>query len=215
MPEKKSPARKAVRLGVAALLVAHAAMSCAAGARPIEYVDEERTHLLAFEDGQSISADIDPLRPSAKQREKMGEVTSALLEPCSTPAIRCVGSGMGAFAVPNDFSLSTRSYTAFGVVFTVLECVRQAAGRCQVAVIEADCNVASTVNGHCRVVPGGRKPDSREGWIQYFIYNEDFGVTALGWSAFELPITDRLKAARRGIDYSLRGEVGLLKPERH
>lgn len=103
------------------------------------------------------------------------------------------------------------SYVVAGTVFTIKQCILGVEDDCQVALIEGDCQFVRTVEGAepaCQVYAQGRSGSPQKGQIRYFIYNEDFGVTAFGIASDTLTSKDAMVRAAR--DYALQGEIGLL-----
>lgn len=136
-----------------------------------------------------------------------GEITSYPARDCSNEKYRCVLSFHRVYAVPRARLLPTDTYSVAGAVLKVEECLRGDANVCQVALISSDCQQI-TGKDSCLRLPGGRKAGVNAGPFIYFIYNEDFGVTAYGEA--DGPVQDPVK--RRGeVAYMiLRAKRGLL-----
>ena len=98
---------------------------------------------------------------------------------CSNAAFKCVGSWYYYFAVPRKPLTIGEQYTTVGVRFKVEACFREVVGSCQVALISADCK---TLYDSYRCSQDRVEGDSPalDIPVVYFIYNDDYGVTAFG-----------------------------------
>lgn len=179
--------------------------------KPIIYYNPSRTAHFYFDKNIAGFSLVPSKRPGKEEQDQNAEETNGIIYSCSNDAYRCLKSRWSVYAVPRTFALDIQNYVVGGVSFTVLECQKRTETRCQVALIEADCQWAVSEFGECSLVPGGRVVSPRGGWVKAFIYNEDFGITALGSVASHSSSDDRLTAARRAAVYSLQGSDGLLK----
>jgi hypothetical protein len=106
---------------------------------------------------------------------------------------------------------SHQTYEKHGVIFYVEECLRGDARRCQVALISGKCGHAPSLREmRCLPTPrGGVGSQAVYDYVIYFLYNEDFGITAFG-------ATDHLVATKAGrlaiaTQMVLVSPVGLLR----
>jgi hypothetical protein len=128
---------------------------------------------------------------------------------CSDAAHRCVRSWTHTLAIPRSGLKLRASYQKDHVTFVVEDCLRRDGDTCSVAVISGRCAVVNA-NGSCNSGKAGNASGSKFENVDYFIYNQDFGITAFG-------STDRLLTAedeRLGIASQrvLTSDVGLLGP---
>lgn len=173
----------------------------------VRYEDAARTQYERFHAGVWSTAEIAPRLPSETQRRHVVEVLSVDLHDCSDAQYRCVFGAYRVFAVPRETLLRNATYVVAGSTLHVEECFRGAGTTCQVALISSDCQERLAL-GVCKAVVGGRSKSNDLGPVLYFIYNEDFGVTAYGSSLDPLPSTEEMRvAASQSI---LKGNTGLL-----
>jgi hypothetical protein len=106
---------------------------------------------------------------------------------CSDAAYRCMRSWTHTLAIPRAGLKLHASYQKDHVTFVVEDCLRKDGDTCSVAVISGRCVVVNR-DGSCAPEKAGNVSVSKFENVDYFIYNQDFGITALG-------STDRLRAA--------------------
>jgi hypothetical protein len=137
---------------------------------------------------------------------------TSTVKSCSDASFRCVAIGLEAFAVPRRHLTPSDKYVAYGSSFSVAKCLRGYDDVCQVALIKAECYYNRIKKG-CAPTAAERTGDDASG-ILYFIYNEDFGVTAYGFAPLtgEPVSTDEMLAAAKS--RLLIGDHGVLKPQR-
>lgn len=135
---------------------------------------------------------------------------TSTVKSCSDVSFRCVAMGSQAFAVPRKHLRPSDKYVANGNSFAVVKCLRGYDDVCQVALIKAECYYNRIEKG-CAPTVAGRTGDDAS-WLLYFVYNEDFGVTAYGIAPLnDKPISaDEMLAAAKS--RFLVGDHGLLKP---
>jgi hypothetical protein len=129
---------------------------------------------------------------------------------CSDANYRCMKTSTEVLAVPRGPLSPDSSYAVAGTQFAVKECLRGLKNVCQVALIRADCpsiEILSATEIACEIYPGGR--DKAPGPITYFIYNEDYGVTSIGFPSAEGRSDIEIEKLAR--TYVLQGDAGLLK----
>ncbi len=144
--------------------------------------------------------------PSQDDDFMASEVVGEALVDCSDGAYRCVSSWTRTYAVPRRRLIPKDSYATDGVEFRVEKCIRGDDHVCQVAII----------GGYCRVAPvdhssSGNQPVRAANWryVTYFIFNEDFGITAMGVTPAPVKSTSAMLAiANQSV---LQGREGLLK----
>jgi hypothetical protein len=182
------------------------------------YHDPQRMHFETFlpDRRKNVSAEwaetgpIAPKRPltEADKDPWSSEVLVASLINCSDEKVRCMYSVNRVFAVPKAGFRPDSSFDAGGARFKVERCLRGTDELCQVALVSSDCQLRLP-SGECKLVPGGREASTAPGMVGYFIYNEDFGVTAYGGSRSALPTFEAQRAA--AVSMVLQGEYGLLR----
>jgi hypothetical protein len=106
------------------------------------------------------------------------------------------------------------SYSAGNANFVVEDCLEGDETVCRVALISSECPLPSAPTSFCEQsidstddIAGGGKGR----YFRYFIYNEDFGITAYGRGMHERP-RDKDGRLRIAADMVLKGERGLLAP---
>jgi len=174
------------------------------------YLNAERTTFFVVSGGYSRVGPILPKRPSREVTNIFSdEILGTFADDCSNSDYHCVRTGHYVFSVPEKGLEPYLKYTFGGTNFAVLSCIRNSGSRCQVAVIEADCQQVALPEG-CKTVPGGRARAPNPGPIAYLIFNEDFGITSFGFA--EEATSNHTLIERISREYSLQGDVGLLKP---
>lgn len=205
------------KLASALLLFFSSAVLCQAYAAPEERVDPlpepryenaARTVYAKFSPDYWTSTPVKPRLPLENQKNVLLETVSSPMRDCSDEKYRCTFGARRVFAVPRDRLSPHAVYVAGGSTLRVEECLRGNEAICQVALISSDCQQYSGLEG-CAQVPGGRTKSAYPGPVLYFIYNEDFGVTAYGY----LNSPGRTAAARLAAagQMFLQGERGLLR----
>lgn len=172
------------------------------------YKNPSRTFYEKFSTKSWIGGNIIPKRLLISQEKDVffDESTGTRLHDCSDGQYRCIVGLSRVFAVPRARLSPTATYLAGGAVFKVEECLRGNASICQVALISSDCRQVS--DEACEEVVGGRARSANPGPIIYFIYNEDFGVTAYGSAKAALQTLDERRAC--AAQMILQGQTGLL-----
>jgi hypothetical protein len=196
-------------LGILLLvLTACAAVEARSKDSVIVYEDSARTVSEKYQGSEMQGGAVEPKRPIPAQTQNLlydEEVTRAVSD-CSTAQYRCSAVWSRVFAVPRKRLSPAATFSIAGALLKVDDCLRGDARVCQVALISADCALISGQG--CEEVAGGRQKSKDPGPITYFIYNEDFGVTAYGVAEKPARTKDeRLVVASQMI---LQGKYGLL-----
>lgn len=173
-------ARAALSCVVVAAVSGHAAEPPTGSAPEIRYEDAGRTFYESFSGNFWRGAKIRPREPIGDQKSPFyGERVSSRLHDCSDAHYRCVFGMYRVFAVPRAWLTPTSTYKVAGSVLKVEECLRGEGRRCQVALIRSECQ-QNYEKDECRQADAGVDRGQTPTPILYFIYNEDFGVTAYG-----------------------------------
>lgn len=173
------------------------------------YENAERTYFFAVRNGHSQAGFIASKHASGTEsNSQVDSAVGAYAYDCSDLNYRCFKTSRNVLAVPRKRLSINATYEIAGTVFTVIDCLRKVADVCQVALIRSDCQQIKDAET-CALYPGGRDKAPNPGPLTYFVYNEDFGVTSLGFPN-EKP-KDECWIAKLARDYELRGDVGLLK----
>lgn len=188
MPLIVQPCFRSLRCACA-LIAAIAISACASSVAPVQqmrYVDVSHTFVSIMERSEFVSRSI--------SNSAEGELTSAdsggwegyieYVVGCSDQVFRCTRIGTNVFAVPKD-GISSEAYSASGMRFRVEKCLREAEGRCVVALLSGTCERFSEVSESGEQLCELRSTDDRSGaesvaYVLYFIFNQDVGVTAFG-----------------------------------
>jgi len=127
---------------------------------------------------------------------------------CSDSMYRCVQSWSRTIAIPRTGLKPGSKYEKDGVLFDVETCLRGDSERCQVALVSAKCE-SRTGDGMCSHSRRTRKGQPvRIEYVLYCLYNDDFGVTAMGIAN---RVASTIQAKRAVATQSvLVGERGLL-----
>lgn len=176
----------------------------------MRYESIERTSIAFISDEEGMFRPIKSNNVTG-QSDEFSETISAPLLDCSDPNYKCMAMYGLVFAIPRAGLSSGISYSVAGARLRVEQCLRDTNGTCGVALISADCQKIS--EPHCEVVEGGRAKSLAPGPVTYFVYNEDYGVTAFG-SAGEWPSSeDEVEEVASLVvtQYILQGSRGLLK----
>ncbi len=178
----------------------------------IRYESIDRTAYYSFSAGHGMHGEVPALNPTAEQKQAFSESLGYPLHDCSTPRYRCLRTWFRVFAIPAGHTSRGMTYSVAGTQLKVESCLRGPDIACQVALISADCQVMQTEDA-CELYAGGREKSPRPGPITYFIYSEDYGVTAFGTGgAWPESADERVAVAERvAAQYVLQGQVGLLK----
>ena len=197
-------------LGIALLAVAHLAAASEEGReeRQIVYEDAARTFREAIVGGSWEGGNIVPAGPAESQKRDImfDEQLSYAVRDCSDATYRCIVSSHQVYAVPRAGLSPTAVYSAGGALFKVEECLRGDGHRCQVALVSSDCQ--RTSNDGCVQMAAGRSASRDPGPFVYFIYNEDFGITAFG--VVKGPVENRELRRFSAAHMILQGQRGLL-----
>lgn len=122
---------------------------------------------------------VNPL-PSEKGSKLTSDAVAQRVVDCTDRRYRCIRWGL-VLAVPRSGLRPKDTYSVHGVSFKVERCLRGNSSSCQVALLSATCgrylNMRTGLCGARPRVNGGRKWFS---YVVYFIYNEDYGITAMG-----------------------------------
>ncbi len=105
------------------------------------------------------------------------EVVGEKVVDCSDDEYRCISSWMRTYAIPRRKLLPADVYVKDGVTFRIEKCLRGDTDVCQVALIGGYC--AKTPDDSCLIDVSEEQSD-RWLYVTYFLYNEDFGITAMG-----------------------------------
>lgn len=174
----------------------------------VTYEDAERTAYFVFSDGVGEHGEIQPLKPTDEQSRQFTESLGSVIYDCSNDEYRCLRTWFRIFAVPRKGLANGAVHIVSGVKLKIEECLRESDKVCQVALVRSDCELMIGVD-ECGSYPRGRAESPRPGPVTYFIYNEDYGVTAFG-TAGE-PATSAEQRLRVATQYILQGRAGLLR----
>ena len=143
--------------------------------------------------------------PSQDEDVMFDEVLGYPVHDCSSIKYRCIFSSHRVYAVPKIMLKPADNYVAGGAQFKIEDCLRGDAKICQVAVISSDCQNPVPKDA-CELIVGGRRYNKNPGPFVYFIYNEDFGITAFGVTG-QPAITagERLTVASQMVLQGMRG----------
>lgn len=150
----------------------------------VVYVNAERTFETRVTSSMWTVGPILALKPLPSQTDT-NPFTESVGHPvidCSDSSVRCVRSWSRTLAVPRAGLRIGENYRKDGVVFHVEECLRGGAKRCQVALVSATCwhrSAGEMCDEKARGGAHGASGGPVE-YVVYFIYNDDFGITALG-----------------------------------
>jgi len=156
-----------------------------------------------------LNGNVAPSRPVTKEQKGLffDEFLSNPAHDCSDTEYLCVFFVYRVFSVPREGLTPQSIYTAAGASLRVERCLRGNAKHCQVALVSSDCEMESPPD-KCMVVEGGRTKSSAPGPVLYFIYNEDYGVTAYGTA--KKPVSSADAGLNVAAEMVLRGKKGLL-----
>ena len=174
----------------------------------IVYEDSARTVSERYQGSEMHGGAVEPKRaiPAQTQNLLNGEEITRAVSDCSTAQYRCSAAWSRVFAVPRKRLSPAATFSIAGALLKVEDCLRGDSRVCQIALIRSDCALISGEG--CEEVAGGRQKSKDPGPITYFIYNEDFGVTAYGVAEQPAKTKDeRLVIASQMI---LQGKYGLL-----
>lgn len=173
------------------------------------YESPERTFYERFHGDVWESAKVAPKKPLGFQKrdglylEKLGHE----LHDCSDVRYRCVYGFFRVFAIPRQTLSPTEVYVVAGSVLRVEQCLRGDSSVCQVALISSDCQERVRPDT-CSQTTEGKAKNRMRGPVLYFIYNEDFGVTAYGSSPNRVQTRDGQRVV--ATQMVLQGNRGLL-----
>jgi hypothetical protein len=115
---------------------------------------------------------------SASLTGLMTEHVAQAVDDCSDAKYQCVHSWNHTLAIPRNGLTPALKYQKANVFFVVEECLRILDGRCSISLVSARCPKLEP-DGTCRS-DGGKGRSTRFENIDYFVYNVDFGITAIG-----------------------------------
>jgi|GEM_PF-2671572 len=177
------------------------------------YVKADRLEQYRFLKREAVYGYIRPLKPvlgQAFEPESYDTPPNAGVRDCSDANFRCLALDDQAFAVPRKRLVQNDRYVANGNSFAVVKCIRGYKDICQVALIRAECYYNRIKKG-CAPTQAERTGNDAS-WLLYFIYNEDFGVTAYGIA----PLTGQTASPEEMLaiakSFILVGDNGILKP---
>lgn len=208
---------RCVRVCAASLILSVMSSACSLppvamdGSHVVRYESVGRTGYYVFSEQSGTHGLIRARNPTSEQQREFEESLGYPIYDCSTSSYRCLRTWFRVFAVPRGQLSPKMNYAVDGVQVQVETCLRGSGQVCQVALISADCQLM-VGDDACELYPGGRVKSPQPGPITYFIYNEDYGVTAFG-TAGEWPApAERLDVANRvATQVVLQGDAGLLK----
>ena len=200
----------AVALGLTQASLGHTAPAVQAPPMPkVTYMDYARTAALALGDGDWMIDLIAPAKLLPGQSAfDLGEGWGDRTIDCSTATYRCVRvMGWWTLAVPRHGLNNSSRYIVDKTAFRVEKCLRGSGTVCQIALIGARCDRISIRHGNCVLTPPAGKPRPKDGYTIYFVYNEDYGITAMGVAAHGLTsfqakqsvLTQLVLVAKRGL----------------
>jgi hypothetical protein len=148
---------------------------------------------------------------------RSSEITGLLLEmngqpisDCSDSVYRCIRAGNHTLAIPKSGIKPKSRYSKESVAFVVEDCLREVRGICLVATISARCGKLDPY-GKCLDAERVAKVGVKFGNVDYFVYNEDFGITAFGSTDRLLNQADERRAVAS--EMMLVGEHGIFSPD--
>lgn len=178
----------------------------------ILYESPARTSQATIEKGLWSTGELLPLDPLPSQGNPwLHEVVSHRVVNCSDQLYRCVRSWGRTFAIPRASLRPQQKYEKHGVIFHVEECLRGDARRCQVALISGTCGHAPSLR-EMRCLPAPRSGVGSRAvydYVVYFLYNEDFGITAFG--ATDHVVTTEVGKLAIATQMILMSPTGLLR----
>jgi hypothetical protein len=178
-------------------------------AQHYRYENAERTGYFGVDGEHAILDRTESRRHPVVEDAGADNVLFSALD-CSDSEFRCFKSQDFVLAIPKRGLHGDDKYTVMGAQFSVLKCLRTAGGICEVAIMQSDCQ--NKKNPYtCEPYVGGRKAAPYVGELVYFIYNEDYGVTALGFWEGRIEATEEHKQELTR-QYILTGDKGLLRP---
>jgi hypothetical protein len=178
--------------------------------REIVYSDAARTFHETFSSETHSGTNTLPKHLIGTQKTDLffSETLGEHIQNCSDKEFICIRALRTAYAIPRRRLSKRDAYSLGGILFKVEDCLRGEQDICQVALISADCQKA-VGESDCEKASGGREHGSNAGPLVYFIYNEDYGVTAYGVTNETVGSPkERLNIASQMI---LEGGAGLLK----
>jgi hypothetical protein len=149
---------------------------------------------------------IRPVHPSAS--EGFSDSLGRALFDCSTADYLCVSTFKRVFAIPREPYTAGKAFAIGGIQVRIEKCLREGARGCGVALVSAYCGPTAEID-RCGSSSEAKGEDLPPPVFTYFIYNEDYGVTA--WGVRVAPpatMEEKLMAAR---EMMLQGAEGLLK----
>jgi hypothetical protein len=177
----------------------------------IVYFDVGRTYKTEITNSVYTSGAISVRRipPFEKATPYPMDSTSEVVVDCSDRQFLCTRIGTDVFAVPRA-GLGLAEYEAQGVHYRVEKCILGDKSGCAIALISATCESLSEVSlegkQHCErsiQIPG---TTGNVAYVIYFVFNEDVGVTAIGYSkSLQESETEQMAALSQSILISEHG----------
>lgn len=205
-----------MRIVVAAVLSMVSLLEAAGASEALTHIEARytnlsRTYEVVFAGGYGHGSQVSPLRPTERQKREFRERLGYVLRDCSDATYHCLSYQSSVFAVPRTALKAGMAYVVGGVRLSVEECIREGQLSCQVALISSDCQVIRE-SQRCELGSSERSKDLESGVVTYFLFNEDFGVTAFGKANGWIESRDeRIQLANEVVDQLvLQSERGLL-----
>lgn len=156
-----------------------------------------------------LNGNVAPLRPITKEQKDLffDEFLSNPAHDCSNTEYLCISFVYRVFSVPRAGLTSRSIYSAGGASLRVERCLRGTAKHCQVALVSSDCKMEVPPD-RCTAVEEAQTKSNAAGQVLYFIYNEDYGVTAYGTA--EKPVKSAEAGLHVAAEMVLLGNRGLL-----
>ena len=174
----------------------------------VRYESITRTGYYSFEDGTGTFGLIQPATASSSQLPVFSDDLGKPIYDCSNSEYLCLRTWFRVFAVPHRSISGELGFTVGGAQIRVEQCIRESDRGCQVAVLRADCELMIGLD-ECGAYAGGREKSPAPGPVTYFVYNEDYGITAFGTSS--VIAEDPQQQLMIATQLVLQGSVGLLK----
>jgi hypothetical protein len=186
--------------------------SSAAASEGPKYATADRTIYYEFRERVAIDVYVYPktrLQGEKFPPDEMDIWGDATVRDCSDHEFRCLLFDGIAIAVPRKGLSPSAAYTVAGNRLKVAKCIRGTDAVCQVALVSVECQLDPYMgpDGAC-VTDASKSPKGVRTDVLYFIYNEDYGVTAFG---FGVPAGSPDDMMEKASEFHLLGDVGLLK----
>jgi len=170
----------------------------------VVYKNAKTMSELVLDDGYVIAGPV--IRRSDSKNIFAGERLGTAATDCSNSTYRCIEFVPYVFAVPRKMPGDHDQYRVRGTIFSISSCLRQHAGRCDAALIEANCVARDIKHGICLPSATNNTPDGPKA---YFIYDAALGVVSLGFADTSIAQSEQLGLAK---NYLLKGRCGMLCP---